>query len=97
MTNRAVLTEIEESDEWRALANCKGIDTNIFFPSASDTEGIARAKEFCKRCRVKRECLEYAISHEGTRATPGEDLGIYGGLGYDERRLFARRRSSGRG
>ena len=67
---------------------CRGVDTNIFFPSRYDDNGQA-AKAICARCPVIDECLAYALS------LPFEPLdGIWGGLSKNERRQLKRRRRS---
>jgi WhiB family transcriptional regulator, redox-sensing transcriptional regulator len=72
-------------DLWQAKAACRGPHTAVFFPPShferkDDREAReAQAKSICATCRVRRECLEYALR---TR----ESHGIWGGLSEAERR-----------
>lgn len=48
---------------WVDQAECLGMDPDLFFPS----QGEALAPEVeaaCRRCMVRSDCLEYALSHE---------------------------------
>jgi WhiB family transcriptional regulator, redox-sensing transcriptional regulator len=70
---------------WRAKAAGIGQDIELFFPSG--TTGpvlvqVEQAKNFCRRCKVATQCLEYAIE-------TGQD-GIWGGMTEDERRALRR-------
>ena len=61
-----------ESRDWAEHANCKGMDTNLFFPSlGGNIDPFAR--EVCFTCDVQEECLWYANQ---TRSTDG----MFGGL-----------------
>jgi len=71
---------------WQDEAACKGADVNIFFPS--NRHESALACQYCKKCPVKQECLDFAV-------TEHLEGGVYGGLSEAERdrlrRLKARR------
>jgi len=79
---------------WQELAACAGMDTDLFFPLeniggpregrgvAGEKERMKAAREACKGCLVRRECLDYAIDFEC--------LGIWGGMDTGERRRYAR-------
>ncbi len=69
---------------WRNYANCLGVDPDLFFPErgASSRE----AKEVCRGCVVKEECLEFALQS-------GEKFGIWGGKSERERRRLRRQRA----
>jgi WhiB family redox-sensing transcriptional regulator len=56
--------------ELRHLANCKDVDTNVFFPNGS--EGIKEAINYCRTCPIINSCLSYAIYNN-------ELDGIWGG------------------
>lgn len=73
--------------EWRDQAECLGEDPAIFFPERNQTMAT-QAKGVCKRCPVKDDCLDEAISN-------GERFGIWGGMDQEERRKEARRRRNG--
>lgn len=73
--------------EWQQRARCRGLPTEIFF--ASDGERGSRraayeerAKEFCRCCAVRRECLSYALASF-------ESFGIWGATTPRERRSRA--------
>jgi WhiB family redox-sensing transcriptional regulator len=70
---------------WARQAECAspGTDLSIFF-SASPAL-MTRAKAVCARCRVRSQCLEYAL------AVP-EKSGVWGGLDETERGHARRRR-----
>lgn len=70
-------------DDWRDLAECRGVDPDLFFPTRG--ESIATARATCAACPVRTECLEYAIEHR-------EKFGIWGGLSERERRRIRRDR-----
>ncbi len=87
--------------DWRNRAACLTSDPELFFPVGSVTSGPGleqqnRAKEVCARCTVDAACLHYALE-------TGQDTGVWGGLGEDERRelkrraIRQRRRDIGRG
>ncbi|MFZ4206804.1 WhiB family transcriptional regulator [Streptomyces griseoincarnatus] len=61
-------------DEWRALAACSSADEASFFKSAPDV-----AKQTCRRCPVRGECL-----YDAVQADP--PIGVWGGLTRKERR-----------
>jgi WhiB family transcriptional regulator, redox-sensing transcriptional regulator len=82
---RAAL-EAGRRDWWRSAA-CREADPELFFPVAPEGPGadeIARAKAVCAGCRVRRECLQYALA---TRQLHG----VWGGTTEDERLIHARR------
>ena len=67
--------------EWPGRGLCVGEDPEVFFPSGGDPGTDAR--ETCAACRVRDECLNYAID--------ADEFGIWGGLDQDERRNKRRR------
>ncbi|WP_419918374.1 WhiB family transcriptional regulator [Candidatus Poriferisocius sp.] len=68
---------------WQDLANCLGVDPDLFFPERGAS--TREAKEVCRACVVREECLEYAIVN-------GEKFGIWGGMSERERRRVRRAR-----
>lgn len=68
--------------DWQDGANCRGADAEEFFPNKG--ESTAEAKKLCRRCDVKAECLNYAI-------TTNQEYGVWGGLSERERRAEKRR------
>jgi WhiB family transcriptional regulator, redox-sensing transcriptional regulator len=76
------------TENWRASAACRSADPDLFFPISGQSlaeRQIARAKTICAGCRVRRECLDFAQSHEQT-------YGIWGGTTAEDRQRDRRRR-----
>ena len=67
--------------EWPGRGLCGGEDPEVFFPSRGDPSTDARG--ICAACRVRDDCLKYAIE--------ADEFGIWGGLDQDERRNLRRR------
>ncbi|MDH4144456.1 MAG: WhiB family transcriptional regulator [Acidimicrobiia bacterium] len=80
---RVPINEAEELS-WQPYANCLGVDPDLFFPERGAS--TREAKEVCRGCVVRTDCLEYAIVH-------GEKFGIWGGLSERERRRIRRERA----
>ena len=80
--------------EWRDRAACRYEDPELFFPigtSGPALETAEAAKQVCRACTVREQCLRLALSS-------GQDAGIWGGLTPMERRAVkhhtaARRRA----
>jgi len=72
---------------WMERANCLGVDPDLFFPERGAS--TREAKEVCRGCVVRAQCLEYAI-------VGAEKFGIWGGLSERERRRIRRARSLAR-
>ena len=68
---------------WQTRANCMGVDPELFFPERGAS--TREAKEVCRGCVVREDCLEYAIAN-------GEKFGIWGGMSERERRRVRRAR-----
>jgi WhiB family transcriptional regulator, redox-sensing transcriptional regulator len=69
---------------WQDYGNCIGIDPELFFPERGVS--TAEAKEVCRGCMVRVECLEFALDS-------GEKFGIWGGMSERERRRLRRQRA----
>jgi WhiB family redox-sensing transcriptional regulator len=73
------------ADDWQRLAACRGPRAELFFPPSAPErkeEKLAReagAKAICSECRVRKDCLDYAMEIR-------EPHGIWGGLNETERR-----------
>ena len=76
----AAETEVEVR-AWQDYANCLGVDPDLFFPERGAS--TREAKEVCRGCVVREECLEYALAN-------GEKFGIWGGMSERERRRIRR-------
>ncbi len=68
---------------WQARANCMGVDPELFFPERGSS--TREAKEVCRGCVVRVDCLEFAIANS-------EKFGIWGGMSERERRRVRRAR-----
>lgn len=64
---------------WHERANCRGVNPRLFFPEKDDNATRLHAKQVCKPCEVRAECLAYAIEAM-------EPFGVWGGAGPTERR-----------
>ncbi len=72
---------------WHDDANCLGVDPDLFFPERGAS--TREAKEVCKGCVVREDCLEFALAN-------GEKFGIWGGMSERERRRIRRQRAMAR-
>jgi WhiB family transcriptional regulator, redox-sensing transcriptional regulator len=72
--------------QWRSAAACRSADPDLFFPisdSGPAVEQAVTAKAICATCRVRRECLAFALR-------TGQVHGIWGGTTEDERAAVRR-------
>ena len=69
---------------WQSRANCLGVDPELFFPERGTS--TREAKEVCRGCVAREDCLEYALDN-------GEKFGIWGGMSERERRRLRRARA----
>jgi WhiB family transcriptional regulator, redox-sensing transcriptional regulator len=81
------IAEGTDDQSWQASANCLGVDPDLFFPERGAS--TREAKEVCRGCIVRDECLEYALRN-------GEKFGIWGGMSERERRRIRRQRALAR-
>jgi len=68
---------------WQRRANCMGVDPELFFPERGAS--TREAKEVCRGCVVREDCLEFAIANS-------EKFGIWGAMSERERRRVRRAR-----
>lgn len=80
------LSDLITPPRWMAYANCNGVSGDLFFPERGAS--TAEAKEVCRGCDVREDCLDYAL-------TRGERFGIWGGKSERERRHLRRARNRG--
>jgi WhiB family redox-sensing transcriptional regulator len=79
-TSRRFMT-LPVDQHWRSSAACRSADPDLFFPISSSgpsTAQVAEAKAICAGCRVRRECLAFALRTH-------QDHGVWGGLSEQER------------
>ncbi|MEU9233842.1 WhiB family transcriptional regulator [Streptomyces subrutilus] len=77
---------------WRHEAACRWEDPDLFFPVGSSGPALLQveeAKAVCRRCPVVEECLKWALE-------AGQDIGVCGGMGEEERRAAKRRAARAR-
>jgi WhiB family redox-sensing transcriptional regulator len=66
--------------DWRLAAACLHADPDLFFPVSStcrSVKQVERAKAVCAGCRVRSECLKFALVTQAD--------GVWGGLTEEER------------
>lgn len=68
---------------WKLAGAWRAADTDLFYPSSDADAGPAKA--VCDACRVRDQCLEYALLVR-------EPEGVWGGTTFAERRSILRRR-----
>ena len=78
------ITALSADRAWQDQANCLGVDPDLFFPERGAS--TREAKEVCRGCVVRNDCLEFALEN-------GEKFGIWGGLSERERRRLRRQRA----
>jgi WhiB family redox-sensing transcriptional regulator len=81
---------ITDTDDWRTAGACLNADPDLFFPVSPAGHGarqIEEAREICASCRVRRQCLEFAMR-------TGEAQGIWGGTTPEDRARRRRRERS---
>jgi WhiB family redox-sensing transcriptional regulator len=74
----------ENRPDWFDRASCLGIQNDLFFPDRGAS--TREAKEVCRGCVVRENCLEYAL-------TTVEKFGVWGGKSERERRIIRRQRN----
>lgn len=72
---------INSAPRWMLRGLCRGADPTIFDGDRWDDE---TAKEYCRRCPVRNQCLDYSLQHTG------DVIGVWGGLNDDERAAYRR-------
>ena len=84
------------TDDWNALASCKGEDPRLFFGRDKEDGGesppvrdarVAMAKAICTNCTVLSVCLANALERP-------EKYGIWGGMTEKERKKLLSGRSN---
>jgi len=74
--------DITHNREWVAEANCKNMDTNLFFPKDGENYS-AFVREVCFSCPVIEECTWYANETSAV-------YGLFGGMTPHEREAWRR-------
>ena len=79
------LIDPDQGRDWRQLAACRDADPELFFPvsaSGPSLDQVTQAKAICADCRVKRQCLMFALN---TR----QEHGVWAGMSEEELRKQA--------
>ena len=84
MQTMGIIAKPDLDTDWKDVSNCLGVDPDLFFPERGAS--TREAKEVCRGCVVRVECLEYALQN-------GEKFGIWGGMSERERRRIRRQRA----
>ncbi|WP_369166586.1 WhiB family transcriptional regulator [Streptomyces sp. R28] len=74
-------------DDWRDHAACRHEDPDLFYPIGTSGPMLLQteqAKEVCRRCSVREQCLRWALDTE-------QFIGVWGGTSENERRALRRR------
>lgn len=71
---------------WMARAQCRGQNTDQWFPERGGNLAALFARRLCTGCPVKGACRDYAIDNFITH-------GIWGGMSPDERKEHRARRN----
>ena len=74
-----------EDKSWMRYSACLGISPSVFFPERGDNQRPAIV--ICRGCRVRAQCLEFALRHR-------IDDGIWGGESERSRRRILKARRS---
>jgi WhiB family redox-sensing transcriptional regulator len=86
----AIQVTAAEEAPWRPFARCRDGSASLvalFFSEQLDD--IARAKEFCRGCEVRTECLADALDRR-------EPWGVWGGELFANGKVLAFKRPRGR-
>jgi biotin operon repressor len=67
---------------WLALAACREVDPELFFPERGEQAKASAAREVCAGCPVREPCRDLAVRAVGSR---DDDHGIYAGTKPHER------------
>ncbi len=84
LRNRSLLLPSISIDmSWMLESACSGEGSDIFFPE--NGAGVNKAREYCVKCSVRRECLEYALLNR-------IEEGVWGGASQRQRANILRER-----
>lgn len=54
-----------DSLNWRSQGKCRGMDPQLFYPSADNSGRVRKeAREACRDCPVINQCYDYALRNE---------------------------------
>jgi WhiB family redox-sensing transcriptional regulator len=81
---QATYAAVTKAMEWMGEANCKGMDTNLFFAETPGSNYDPFAREVCGSCPVSDECFWYANETSA-------DTGMFGGMSPSQRQEFRKK------
>ena len=79
-----LLEELLNRPAWHARAACRGMGTDVFFPT--DQLTLMKASRICHGCVVRNDCEEFALAHPSLK-------GIWAGMS-ERRRARVRKDAS---
>lgn len=68
-------------EQWTQEANCRGQDPELFLSPKPEMQRYVKNR-FCTDCKVKEECLDYAMA----RSREPSVQGVWGGMTAQERK-----------
>lgn len=71
--------------DWMNQAACLGANPELFFPDRGENLDAEEARQICRGCSFREDCLEYALANH-------ERFGVWGGMSERDRRRLRRRR-----
>jgi WhiB family redox-sensing transcriptional regulator len=74
-------SHLSQDIDWMLDGLCREIDPEIFYPEHGPD--VAVAKDVCRVCDVREDCLSYALATE-------EPFGVWGGLSTRQRNRILR-------
>ena len=76
--------------QFSAPADCADHDPDMWFRDGvgGNHSGVEEARKICHRCKVRTECLEWAMEHD--------ESGMWGGLSQQELENLKRKRARDR-
>jgi len=75
-SERFIVSPENGEREWVRLAACRGMDTDVFFPSRGERKKAREAIRICESCDVRVHCLVDALETEPA----GYSQGVRGGV-----------------
>lgn len=74
--------------DWMERAACRRVGVADFFAAPGQQEARERAKELCRGCGVREDCLSYSLEF------PVNFFGIWGGATPEQRRQLRKAREA---
>ncbi len=68
---------MDDRPDWQHYGACRGEDVELFIPNLGGN--FNRARELCRGCTVRLDCLDFALADE-------DSVGMWGGTTAPERK-----------